>query len=102
MRRRPAPRTFAPALERAADAVMPATLLAEVQRAWPAVIPPVLAAAEPVSERGGEVTVACGSGVVAQELNLLAAHVVEALNRALGRPAVKRLRTQAVPPRNLR
>ncbi len=99
MRRRPAPRTFAPALERVADSVMPATLLAEVQRVWTDVIPPVLQTAEPVSERGGEVTVACGSGVVAQELNLLSDHVVDALNRALGRPAVKRLRTQAVPPR---
>ena len=97
MRRRPAPRAFAPSLERVADSVMPATLLAEVQRVWPDVIPSVLAAAEPVAERSGEVTVACGSGVVAQELNLLGPHVAEALNRALGRPAVKRLRAQAVP-----
>ena len=100
MRRRGSPRPFAPALERAADRVMPATLLAEVQRAWPRAAGGVLAqAAEPVSERDGTVTVACGSGVWAQELDLLSERVVEALNEQLGRPAVRRLRAVATPPR---
>jgi predicted nucleic acid-binding Zn ribbon protein len=99
MARRAGPRPFAPALERVADAVMPATLLAEVQRTWPAVAGNRLAAvAEPVSERDGVVTVACGSAVWAQELDLLSERVVEALNQRLGRPAVRRLRAVATPP----
>ena len=99
MARRRGPRPFAPALERVADAVMPATLLAEVQRAWPQVAGSRLAGvAEPVSERDGVVTVACGSAVWAQELDLLSERVVGTLNERLGRPAVRRLRAVATPP----
>lgn len=98
MRRRPAPRAFAPALERVADDVMPATLLAEVQKVWPeAAGPRLAAAATPHSERAGTVVVRCGSAVWAQELDLLGPHVVAALNTALGRPAVTRLRADARP-----
>ena len=57
-------------------------------------------AAEPVAERDGVVTVACESAVWAQELDLLSERVIEALNEALGRPAVRRLRPQAAPPRS--
>ncbi|MGH2968754.1 MAG: DciA family protein, partial [Solirubrobacteraceae bacterium] len=57
-------------------------------------------AAEPVSERDGVVTVACASAVWAQELDLLSERVVAALNEALGRPAVRRLRPQAAPARS--
>jgi hypothetical protein len=96
--RRTVPRPFAPALERVADAVMPGTLLAEVQRVWPDVTGPAFARAVPHSERGGEVVVRCGSAVLASELDLLGPHIVEALNRALGRPAVKRVRGDARPP----
>jgi predicted nucleic acid-binding Zn ribbon protein len=53
-----------------------------------------------VAERGGVVTVACASAVWAQELDLLSERVVEALNEAIGRPAVTRLRPQAAPPRS--
>ncbi|MEA2126235.1 MAG: hypothetical protein QOI80_3017 [Solirubrobacteraceae bacterium] len=98
MRRRGAPRPFAPALRGVADAVMPATLLAEVQRVWPDVTGPAFARAVPHSERAGEVTVRCGSGVLANELDLLGPHVADALNRALGRPAVTRVRGDARPP----
>ncbi len=98
MRRRSAPRPFGPALVRAADAVMPPTLLAEVQRAWPAAAGPTLAdIATPQSERGGVVTVRCGSGVWAQELDLLSPRVVAALNAQLGRRAVTGLRADARP-----
>jgi predicted nucleic acid-binding Zn ribbon protein len=99
MPRRAAVRPFGPALARVADRVMPATLLAEVQRAWPAAAGAALArVAEPVAERDGVVTVACGSGVWAQELDLLSERVVAALNEHLGRPAVRRLRAVAAPP----
>ncbi len=101
MPRRRMPRPFAPALERAADAWMPPTLLAAVQRVWPAAVGPALAtAAEPVAERDGTVTVACGSAVLAQELDLMSERVVANLNERLGRPAVLALRAQARPPRS--
>jgi hypothetical protein len=74
----------------------PATLLAEVQRAWPEAAGPAFAAhSEPWAERGGEVLVACPEAVRAQELDLMSELVVDRLNRALGRPAVRRLRVQA-------
>ena len=97
MRRR-SPRPVGLALDRLTGSLAPATLLAEVQRAWPEAAGAAFAgASEPVSERDGVVTVACVSAVWAQELDLLSERVIERLNGALGRPAVKRLRAQARP-----
>lgn len=97
MRRR-SPRPVGLALERMTGSLAPATLLAEVQRAWPAAAGAAFAgASEPVSERDGVVTVACVSAVWAQELDLLSERVIERLNDALGRPAVRKLRAQARP-----
>ena len=97
--RRGAPRPVGAALDGLTASLAPATLLAEVQRAWPAAAGPALAnAGEPVSERDGVVTIACGSGVWAQELDLLSERVVGALNEQLGRTAVRRLRAVATPP----
>ena len=53
------------------------------------------ARATPFRERDGEVFVACPEAVRAQELDLMSELVVERLNGALGRPAVRRLRVQA-------
>jgi len=79
---------------------MPATLLAEVQRAWSQAAGEAFAGqSEPVSERAGVITVGCASAVWAQELDLLSERVVQRLNEALGRPAVKGLRPQARPGR---
>jgi len=98
-RRDPRPVSFA--LDSVTAAIAPATLLAEVQRVWPQVAGERFArAADPVSERDGVVTVACESAVWAQELDLLSERVIEGLNEALGRPAVRRLRPQAAPPRS--
>ena len=98
MRRR-APRPVGLALERLTSELAPATLLAEVQAAWPAAVGDALAAAgTPVSEREGTVVIACREAVWAQELDLMSERVVEALNGALGRTAVRRLRVQARPP----
>jgi predicted nucleic acid-binding Zn ribbon protein len=100
MRRR-GPRPVGVALDRLTVAIAPATLLAEVQRVWPQAAGEAFArAAEPVSERDGVVTVSCASAVWAQELDLLSERVIAALNDALGRPAVRRLRPQAAPPRS--
>ena len=100
MRRR-GPRPVGLALDSLTGAIAPATLLAEVQRVWPRVAGERFArAAEPVAERDGVITVACESAVWAQELDLLSERVIEGLNEALGRPAVRRLRPQAAPPRS--
>lgn len=76
---------------------MPASTLARVRRAWPAVAGARVAAeAEPVSERDGTVTVACRSAVWAQELELLSADLGRRLEEALQSgdepPVVRRLR----------
>ena len=97
--RRSAPRPLAAALEGLTARLAPPTLLAEVQRVWPEAVGDALAAAgRPVAERDGTVTVACAQAVWAQELDLMSERVIGALNEALGRPAVRRLRVQARPP----
>jgi hypothetical protein len=97
MKRR-GPRPVGHALDALTTGLMPATLLAEVQRAWPEAAGAAFAPfSEPWREHDGEVTVACPEAVRAQELDLMSELVVERLNQALGRPAVRRLRVQARP-----
>ena len=85
--RRRAPRPVGAALDGLTASLAPATLLAEVQRAWPAAAGEAFAqASEPVSERDGVVTVACTSAVWAQELDLLSERVLERLADELGPP----------------
>jgi predicted nucleic acid-binding Zn ribbon protein len=94
--RRKAPRPVGFALDSLANSVAPATLLAEVQRAWPAAAGDAFArVSEPVGERDGLVSVACDSAVWAQELDLMSERVIARLNVALGRTAVRRLRPRA-------
>jgi predicted nucleic acid-binding Zn ribbon protein len=93
--RRNGPRPVSFALGVLADQLEPPTTLAALQRAWPAASGSFATAAEPVAERDGVLTVACDSAVLAHELDLMSELVVERLNTALGRPAVKRLRTRA-------
>jgi predicted nucleic acid-binding Zn ribbon protein len=91
--RRLAPRPLSAALDGVVKDVAPATLLARVQAVWSEVAGPRLAvAAAPVSERDGVVTVACESGVWAQELELLAPDLLGGLEKALGGPLVTKLR----------
>ncbi len=94
MRRR-SPRPVAQALETLTSRLAPATVLAEVQRAWPDAAGAFAQEARPVAERAGVVTVACASAVWAQELDLLAPRVVAALNEHIGREAVTGLRVTA-------
>jgi hypothetical protein len=97
MRRR-GPRPVGHALDALTAGLAPATLLAEVQRAWPDAAGDTFAPhSQPFRESDGEVTVACPEAVRAQELDLMSELVVERLNRVLGRPAVRRLRVQARP-----
>jgi predicted nucleic acid-binding Zn ribbon protein len=91
--RRLGPRPIAKALEGALPDARPAGLLAEVQVAWPAVAGASLAAAaEPVSERAGTVTVTCESAVWAAELELLGADLARRLDEAVEGGRVERLR----------
>jgi predicted nucleic acid-binding Zn ribbon protein len=78
---RPAANAFGAALRRAA----PQTPLAAVQMAWSAAVGERLAAvAEPVSERGGTLTIECADAVWAQELDLMQAALLERLREELG------------------
>ena len=86
-------RPMAPALQSLRDQLAPATLLAEVQRLWPeAVGPAIAAAAAPVRERTGVVTVSCSAAVWAQELDLMGPTLVERLNEKLGHQKIDTLR----------
>jgi predicted nucleic acid-binding Zn ribbon protein len=93
------PRRIGDALGSVRADTAPATLLAAAQGAWPAVAGPAVAAeADPVSERGGVVTVACRSATWAQELDLLGPELLERLNETLaaaGSARVERLRFTA-------
>jgi predicted nucleic acid-binding Zn ribbon protein len=91
--KRLAPRPLSTALDDVARDVAPDTLLARVQAAWGGVAGERLArAARPVSEREGVVTLACESGVWAQELELLAPDLLDRLEAALGAPLVTKFR----------
>ena len=91
--RRPAPRLLSTALQSVVQDVQPATTLARVQAVWPEVGGAgVTAAARPVAEHDGTVTVACDSAVWAQELELMAPDLIARLEAALGGPVVRALR----------
>jgi len=66
----------------------PPTLLAAVQRAWPAAVGEAVAReGSPVAERSGVVTVACRSSTWAQELDLLRDQIIARIRRDLPDPA---------------
>jgi predicted nucleic acid-binding Zn ribbon protein len=93
---RRSPRSMEAALTVLADELAPQTMLAEVQRAWPDVVGPSIAAeAQPTAERGGVVTVSCSASVWAQELDLMSVAILERLNGALASGGISRLRCVA-------
>jgi predicted nucleic acid-binding Zn ribbon protein len=95
-RYRAGPRGMGFALETLRDDLAPETVLADVQRAWPAVVGAAIAAeATPVSERRGVVTVSCSASVWAQELDLMAPTILGRLNARLGGARIERLRCVA-------
>jgi predicted nucleic acid-binding Zn ribbon protein len=86
--RRLSPRPLSTALAGVVREAEPATLLARVQAAWPAVAgDAVAAAAKPVAEHGGVVTVACESSLWAHELELLGRDLRARLAARLGSSA---------------
>ena len=88
-------------MRRLVQEAAPETPLAAVQAAWPQAAGEAVARqAEPVSERDGEVTIACRTATWAQELDLLQDRLRARLNEELGEPAVKSLRFTADAPRH--
>jgi len=86
---RPASAAFRAALRRAA----PKTRLAATQSVWAEVVGERLAAAaRPVSERDGAVTIACSDPVWTEELDLMGEQLLEGLRGRLGDDAPRSLR----------
>jgi predicted nucleic acid-binding Zn ribbon protein len=93
MTRRRAPRPAATALKAALDQAAPKTPLAALQGAWRETVGEQIATVtSPVSERGGEATIACADSVWAQELDLMQGDLLERLRGRLGERAPQSLR----------
>jgi len=91
--RRRAPRPAASAREAALRGLAPQTPLARAQAAWASAVGErVAAAASPVSERAGTLTVECVDAVWAQELDLMQGALLERLRAELGKQAPQALR----------
>jgi predicted nucleic acid-binding Zn ribbon protein len=94
--RRRTPRPASTALRAALSGAAPKTKLAAVPAAWAeAVGERVAAAAEPVSERAGTVTVRCLDPVWAQELELMQEQLLGRLRERLGEQTPQTLRFRA-------
>lgn len=100
MSHRRVPRPASEALHTALRRAAPKTRLAAVQSVWEKVVGErVAAAAQPVSERQGEVTVACADPVWAQELDLMQEQLRRGLRDQLGddAPSALRFRVKDAP-----
>jgi predicted nucleic acid-binding Zn ribbon protein len=96
MSSRRAPRKLDAALGRLVSERSPRTLLADVQTAWPRACGETIAAnAEPVSERDGQVTIACATGAWAQELEMMGDELIARLEALVGPDRLRRLRFTA-------
>ena len=99
MRRR-TPRPLGDALGVLLARLAPASTLAAVQEVWEEAVGAVVAAqAAPAGERDGVLMVVCNEAVWAHELELMGPDLVEQINGALGRPAIRALRCRATPLR---
>jgi predicted nucleic acid-binding Zn ribbon protein len=95
--RRRAPREASAAFRAARDRVAPRTGLAAVQAAWSAAVGErIAAAATPVSERAGTLTIECADPVWTQELDLMQGQLLERLRAELGEltPTALKVRTK--------
>jgi predicted nucleic acid-binding Zn ribbon protein len=92
---RRAPRPLHLALASLGERLEPASTLAAAQRHWEAIAGSAVAAhSRPVAERSGVLDVSCDEAVWAAEIELLGPDLVAALNEALGRDALRSLRTR--------
>jgi len=90
---RRAPRAISAAISDLGARLAPATPLARVQEVWgEAAGSAIAAAARPVGERGGVLTVSCDAAVWAQELDLMAGVLIPRINAALGSETIHELR----------
>jgi predicted nucleic acid-binding Zn ribbon protein len=90
---RPAPRPLSRALEGFTATLAPASTLARVQECWEVVLgSAIAAAARPVGERDGVLSVRCTAAVWSQELDLMAPELLARLNSALGDELLHKLR----------
>jgi predicted nucleic acid-binding Zn ribbon protein len=90
-----APRRLSQALEGFTATLAPASTLARVQTCWEAAVgAAIAAAARPVAEREGVLTVRCESAVWSQELDLMAPELLGRLNAALGSDLLHKLRSR--------
>jgi predicted nucleic acid-binding Zn ribbon protein len=90
---RRAPRPIASALQQLSASLAPASTLGSVQEVWQqAVGASIAAAAQPVAERDGVLTVRCEAAVWAQELELMAGELLDRLNALLEGAHVRELR----------
>jgi predicted nucleic acid-binding Zn ribbon protein len=90
---RQAPRPLSQVLAGFTATLAPASPLALVQASWETVVgEAIAAAAQPVAERDGVLTVRCEAAVWAQELDLMAPALIERLNAALGDDLLHKLR----------
>lgn len=81
--------------------LQPTSLLAEVQRVWPAAVGEALAAhATPTAARGAIVSVTCENAGWANELTLMSGELTSRLNASLGAATVRELRCSAAPGRS--
>lgn len=93
MSRRRAPRQASEAFRAARDRAAPRTGLAAVQAIWSETVGERLAAAAtPISERAGTLTIECVDSVWAQELDLMQAQLLERLRAELVDRAPRALR----------
>ncbi len=100
MPRRRAPRPAGVALRSALGQAAPKTRLAAVQGVWAASVGErISAVAQPVSERGGTVVVACADPVWAEELDLMQEELIGRLRERLGEQVPERLRFRSDPVR---
>jgi predicted nucleic acid-binding Zn ribbon protein len=92
-----APRPLAPALERLAARLAPATTLARVQAVWEQVAGSAIAdVARPTAERDGVLSVSCSAAVWAHELEMMSSELIARLNRALREDAIRELRCRSM------
>lgn len=88
-----APRPIGAALDALSSSLAPASTLGRVQEAWErAAGQSIAAAAQPIGERDGVLTLQCEAAVWAQELDLMAEELLARLNAELGEDAISALR----------
>ena len=90
-RRNPFP--LSDALEQFTRRVQPTSVLAEVQRSWPAAVGETIAGwTTPVAEKSGVIVVECEDSVVAHELEMLKPELLKKLANALPEKAPRDLK----------